>query len=368
MLAGTAAVPTAPLRHDPVTTMPHAATRHALLCALLLGCAAGASAAEPAGPSITLYGLLDAAVEYGDDDANATAPDGRGTRGDAGLRLRGGVRQASRVGVRGVEDLGGGLRALFALEHRLEVDTGEIDDGFVSAGRQRFWAGQAWVGLQGRWGRLTAGRQYTPMYTLLRPTDATGYHFYNDVSTRFENRLDDSIEYRTPEIGGLTAIAMVGLGENDERGRSRGDAHAAGFQWTAGALTVAAAYASLAADAPGGAGGDEYGAGAAWAFSDHARIGAGRVRRDRGERDDDTWYLSGSIGLGPGTLYLNVLRIAADDAPASIRTGLAWAHPLSRRTDVYLAAGAGRAVAVGRGATAIDTDPVNLAIGLRHVF
>ncbi|MCV4872465.1 porin, partial [Escherichia coli] len=62
----------------------------------------------------------------------------------------------SRLGVRGVEDLGGGLKAIFNLEHRMNAD-----DGNSTA--PNFWQ-HSWVGLSGNFGEVRLGRDYAPAF------------------------------------------------------------------------------------------------------------------------------------------------------------------------------------------------------------
>ncbi len=88
--------------------------------------------------NIVLYGSIDVSVESRNADANGGVSD---------IAVSNGVWAGSRFAISGSEDLGGGLKGIFNLEHRLSPDTGTVTSGAT------FWAGQAWVGLQrgGRW-------------------------------------------------------------------------------------------------------------------------------------------------------------------------------------------------------------------------
>ena len=120
-----------------------AARRSLILTAALAAAAAGASAQS----SVTLYGRVDAALQYStktgavDDDLFELA--------------NGGIRP-SIWGLRGTEDLGGGLKAFFNLEAHFATDTG------VGARSGQTFRRQANVGLKNDWGSVTAGRQYSP--------------------------------------------------------------------------------------------------------------------------------------------------------------------------------------------------------------
>jgi hypothetical protein len=115
----------------------------------------------------------------------------------------------------GAEDLGGGLRAIFAIEHRFNVDTGD-------QANPAFWNGQAWVGLDGQWGRLSAGRQYTPMFNAMIAVDATADQWYGTLesSSRYATRFDNSLEYRTPSWNGCSNPSSAARGRRQPRLRA----------------------------------------------------------------------------------------------------------------------------------------------------
>lgn len=113
--------------------------KKSLIAFAALATIAGAASAQS---SVTLYGRVDLSVN------KATGTDQEGLTNGSG----------SRFGVRGVEDLGGGLSAFFNLEHRFNADTG------AQTNAARFWAGRSIVGLQGGFGKITLGREYTTAF------------------------------------------------------------------------------------------------------------------------------------------------------------------------------------------------------------
>lgn len=120
--------------------------RAASLAALLWGSAAAAQAQS----SVTMYGTLDVGLQT----RNHSVTDmGRQTE-----VMNGGIRP-SIFGFRGTEDLGGGLKSFFNLEGQFSTDTGGLVSG---PGSTQLFRRQANVGLQGGWGTLTLGRQYSP--------------------------------------------------------------------------------------------------------------------------------------------------------------------------------------------------------------
>ena len=111
--------------------------------------------------SVTLYGLIDESIQY----VNNATP-----HGGSLVQLFGGNLQAPRFGLKGTEDLGGGLKAIFQLENGFDVNTGKLGQGGLMFGRQ------AYVGLTGdSWGTATAGRQYDPLVDMVQPLTADNY-------------------------------------------------------------------------------------------------------------------------------------------------------------------------------------------------
>lgn len=113
--------------------------KKSLLALAALTAFAGAASAQS---SVTLYGRVDLSV-------------GKGPGSDAKQMANG---SGSRLGFRGVEDLGGGLSAIFNIEHRFNADTG------AQTNSQRFFAGRSIVGLRGGFGEVVLGREYTTAF------------------------------------------------------------------------------------------------------------------------------------------------------------------------------------------------------------
>jgi predicted porin len=175
------------------------------------------------GSGVTFYGVADGFVQ------NA--------RGATNLnRLQSGGLSGSRFGLRGSEDLGGGLRGIFALEAGINLDDGTFGQGGVAFGRQAF------VGLQGGFGQLSLGRQYSSAYFASNDFSAFGNNPYGASTgliggfaggyepTRGASstatppaagatgngsptRVNNSVRYETPSFGGLRAGALYGFGE-----------------------------------------------------------------------------------------------------------------------------------------------------------
>ena len=228
------------------------------LLTIALACAFPVAHAQS---SITLYGIVDVGIENLDvGSVDAT-------------RLQSGISAGSRWGIRGSEDLGGGYRALFTLESRIEVDTGSVTNNgalywckangdpaavpavcpgvvFVTtppatqvpAATQPTIVGgsnavnnsllqaittvnavgalfdrQAWAGLVTPFGGFLAGRQYTPAYEILNKYNVIGDQTALQFGQGFTNpmiRANNSLQYRI-EWRGFSAAAMYGFGGSE---------------------------------------------------------------------------------------------------------------------------------------------------------
>jgi len=173
----------------------------------------GLSGAAMAQSAVTLYGVADGGygrVKYG----CATGPACKGQFIGAGLMNNG----DSRVGVRGTEDMGGGLQAGFNFETGLSLDDGSTRGGGLSTG---FWQRQAnmWVGGQ-QWGKISLGRQFTPSYLANSMYELTGMANYTVVGNTYkflgvtDRRAPSAFAYVSPTFAGVTA-ALAYVSRND---------------------------------------------------------------------------------------------------------------------------------------------------------
>jgi len=178
-----------------------------MAAAALLACAGGAFAQS----TVTLYGVADINVEYANHvGAVPTAANqfNRGPSNDV-YRMNSGGLSGSRWGLRGTEDLGGGMKALFVLESGFNLDTG------TSQQSGRLFGRQAFVGVQKNGiGQVSLGRQYTSMFEALANFSPTAY------STQYEPvvlqsganfREDNTVKY-TGQFGPVTALAHYSFG------------------------------------------------------------------------------------------------------------------------------------------------------------
>lgn len=179
-----------------------------LLALAVLGAFAGVASAQS---SVTVYGRVDLSLakNYGTEDKSIQNGSG------------------SRLGFRGVEDLGGGMKAIFNVEHRFNADTG-TDSSYTNlftgtppyAGDQanlnaagnptgRFWNGRSIVGLQTDFGQVVLGREYTPAFLYAQLiADPWGY---DTVASGGVNRSATGV-VNGAGVGGIAGITAGGIG------------------------------------------------------------------------------------------------------------------------------------------------------------
>jgi predicted porin len=191
--------------------------------------ALAASCAAQAQSSVTLYGIVDLFMQYGQGDGTQTAIQSGGVSG-------------SRFGFKGSEDLGGGLQARFQLESGLLADTG------TPANTSNFFNRQSWVGLSSTtWGALTAGRQTIPQYDILDTFDTFGTGVGSASSSDIvstTSRANNSLKYTAPTVAGFSGVALVGLGETPPSTTTSGDngnVYALGGTYAAGPFSAGVA-------------------------------------------------------------------------------------------------------------------------------
>lgn len=185
--------------------------------------------------SVTLYGVADVGIEY---LTNVPSPSG----GSNLVRMSSGNMSTSRWGLRGTEDLGGGLKALFELESGFTLDNAQLS----SAGR--LFDRGALVGLSSQYGQVTLGRQTTVLYDTAIQFDPMGfaprYSLFRSDDT-IAGRADNSVKYKGT-FGGLTAMALYSFGRSgggEVPGEPKVDREmSAGLMYSTGPFSIGALY------------------------------------------------------------------------------------------------------------------------------
>lgn len=335
---------------------------------LAVAVAAALPAAAFAQSNVTLYGLADVGVGMLDNDAPG---------GDKTMFVESGVQSTSRVGVRGAEDLGGGLKATFNFEMGMQYDEGLADGNL--------WQRKSVVGLAGNWGEVRFGRDYTAGFLAAGVSDMMGYGLYGNwlqftagaggITTRASN----GIHYTSPMMGGLSVRAFYSFGHTGpEAPDNKANGYGLAAVYTGGPASAQIYYQEL-----NNAAGDakkELGLGGGWNF------GAFRVTAAYGQSEATTGVKTKGMGvgagvkLGAGEFLVQAMQLKVDVAgdPKGTSIGLAYVHPMSKRTNLYATYGTMRnnsASAFGLMASdqmvaagAAGADPSAFAVGIRHMF
>jgi len=155
--------------------------------------------------SVTVYGLVDVAVDFtdnGDSTANGT-----------GVNTHKISSNAPRIGFKGSEDLGGGLKAIWQIESVIGMDNTNATITNIFGSRNTF------VGLSSdNLGSLTLGRNDTPYKTSTRKMDPFGEHLADNRSlmgqgtTGFDKRFSDTVRYDSPDMSGFKVAAAYTAG------------------------------------------------------------------------------------------------------------------------------------------------------------
>ena len=168
--------------------------------------AVAASGAAMAQSSVTLYGVVDTSVAYV-----------KGNKSVSGLQNNGAA--TSRLGFRGVEDLGNGLKAEFVLEGAVNPD-----DGSAGANGSFDFKRQSTVGLSGEFGQVRLGRALTASYNAVSRYDVFGTVGLGSTlawSENYKNRSNNMISYISPKFAGFGVGIDYGFGEKKENRTDR---------------------------------------------------------------------------------------------------------------------------------------------------
>ena len=192
----------------------------------------GATGAAQAQNSVTLYGVIDSGIGY--------VHNASGNKKLVGM-INGNL-SGDRWGLKGQEDLGGGLKAIFQLENGFDVGTGRMGQGGREFGRQAF------VGLTSdRLGTVTLGRQYDPLVDMVQGITADNYWGSafatpGDVDN-YDNslRTSNAVKYVSPNFAGLQVEGLYGF-SNLAGTTGQGQTWSGAAAYNNGPLGLAAGY------------------------------------------------------------------------------------------------------------------------------
>lgn len=332
--------------------------------------------------SVQVFGVIDSGYTHlsssGSGSVNKIGSDGN---------------MSSRLGIRGTEDLGGGLKAGFWLEAAYESDTGL--GGSTSADNIKNQSGgftfgrRSTVSLMGSWGEVRLGRDFVPGFSNLAVSGG-GYHafgtngvgssaalFYPPSSARGVThvRASNSIAYHLPKMNGIFGTVMYAFGENtaNDDGRVIG----ARLGYAKGPISVAIASTkttnSVLGDLRQSNIGGSYDFGVA-----KVMLLLGENKAGLGDKKTRVWALGAHVPVGPaGQIRVSYGAVKATNvANDANHFALGYVHNLSKRTALYGTVArvsnkdGGNAYSVGDGLAVANAggSATGYQIGIRHRF
>jgi predicted porin len=352
--------------------------------------------------SVTLYGVIDSSISYTSN-----------VDGKKRWMLGNGAVDQSHWGLRGAEDLGGGLKAIFDVESGFDVSNGRLTNNGGLFNRQ------AYLGLSSGYGTVTLGRQYDAMQDYVAPLSATGswggtnfaHPFNNDnLSTDNGFAVNNSIKFVSADYSGFTFGGTYGF--SNQAGFANNREYSVGAAYRYQGLRVAAGYAQQNNPGASGSGatdsttlvmlnglvGDfrqrQFGAGVSYEFGpgevgvvwtqsrqDNFAAGAGNSTHANNYEVNAQYDVTPALRMGVAYAYtdgsLNPVQSGEKKAHYH-QIGVHSNYALSKRTDVYWqtvfqhASGDEFATAsiYDGGNTALSTSRNQAAtsVGLRHRF
>ena len=358
------------------------------LVAIAALAAVGAVSAQS---SVTLYGRIDASI------GSVKTTTAGVTTSDPGIQIRSGAHTGSRWGLKGSEDLGGGLKANFVLEQGFNIDDGAQSAGSTpahaagaaaAAVAARQFHRQAFVGLSGGFGSLNIGRQYDVTDNMYGLYDAFGYSGYSPMGYAFNvgcvagggsvgggsgdcvGRQDNTVMYTTPSMGGFSVAAMWAPGEDKTAVASAGRVYGIMANYANGPIAAGLGWQSN--KAAGGRTrsdtnfGMSYDLGVAKLY---LQLESGKNNNTVGTGKDSGYSIGATMPLGAVNLSASYAaekqKIAGAKVSDAKSFALMGAYNLSKRTYVYAAYQRGETDPVGVNNTIKTT---KYGLGLVHNF
>lgn len=342
--------------------------KKALIALAVLGLTGGAAVAQSS--SVTLFGVLDANMRY-------TKSSGQTLK-----KLDSSGLSTSRIGLRGTEDLGGGLKAGFWLESEVGVDTG------IAGGGSAFWGRRATVSLTGDFGEVRLGRNKTTSRLHLEDFDPTAFTGQGSVGALFSNlgsgnstafgRADNLASYSLPtDLGGFYGGVDVAAGE----GTTNNKMQAARLGYKNGPLHVSATYANANAAV------DKYKMASAGVSYDLGMVkpSVSYTEGKYGARKQSIITVAATMPLGQGLLMASYTDAKANAAAEAVSAGTArigdatllsagYIYNVSKRTSLYTTVaqikneGAARFAVAGSPTVVAGNKSTGWDVGVRHSF
>jgi predicted porin len=364
-----------------------------IIALAIAGLVSGAAYAQT---NVTIYGVADIGYNYARSDDNKFS--GIQDGGNVGL-------QGSRIGFRGEEALGNGLKAVFTYEFGVNIDEGE-GTGFRNTR-------QAFVGLAGGFGTVTFGRQYSPSGGgYLGPTSSNGitsvnisnYHIqqFRTLQTGNGSRWNNSVAYDSPNWSGFQLRAIYSFGDNVRDSFSDSSTDNArfglGVKYANGPLYLTAIYQAVLDDSTSRRPVIGYGSNKAWAIGGSYDFSVVKLFANYIREKDDYWVVGGfkktywSLGVSAPVSAVGTVKAEYGRFKTNLRetrshgVSVGYEHAMSKRTTLYTylarlsnqdnIGGVGFAsglngAAINRGNATVGQDGENqtgFAVGINHKF
>ena len=347
------------------------------LVALALTAAFGGAAAQS---SVTIYGTIDAGIQRTTHTAN-----------DATLVTR---RDNNKLGFRGVEDLGNGLKALFQLEIRYDPDTGALENNV-----RPLFQGQSRVGLQGAFGTVRIGRgltAYQESSVAFEPwsglPNVAGYQtdmhvagYTSDplsVAGNSLNRFSNAVFYNTPVWSGFQVNVSVATKEANNgpavigKGTAAAPQYAANSTASANPYSVSATYTNGPFAAMLGAERNAietelWSVAASYKPIPDLKLMASYQRQDQGHtqwfnENISAWVLGANYTVGVNKFIVGYGQKDPDGVIKTKQASVGYEYSISPRTYLYVDLSVKKAPFV---ATATNDDTrKHYALGVHHNF
>ncbi|MEI6601195.1 MAG: porin [Comamonadaceae bacterium] len=335
--------------------------------------------AAGSGSSVTVFGVVDATVAFGNGDTSNKT------------QLTNSGYNSSRLGFKGVEDMGGGMKARFWLEAGVMNDNGagaatnvnnQATGGALAGmnGSQGLTFNRSsWVALNGNFGEVRLGRDYSPQFWTLTVYDPFGTNGVGTTQTLNSSaggvatvRTSNSVAYITPSMSGFAVWAQMYFGENASNAASQnGDGVAIRGQYDMGPLSLAAAFSKTTT----GAGTDVQTTnfGVSYDMKVAQLMAHWNKDANTGAKDVVGYLVGALVPAGPGTVRV---AFSSSDNGAGAKTdkfALGYVYDMSKRTALYgtfasLSNSGGAAQALNGAVTPANGSSTGFDLGVRHAF
>jgi len=322
--------------------------------------------------AVEMYGVVDMGFV-----AESGALPGATTKVTPVSKLTSGVQSGTRLGFKGTENLGNGVKAMFVLETGIAADAGGFNQGNNAFARQSF------VGLQSDLGTLTLGRQYVPLFNAMMVADPFAAGMAGAAQNLMPTggiRMNNTIKYTSPVFVGFSTELAYGFGETVDS-TSKGQESSVAVNYGAGDLKIALAYNDWSVRTSNGATPPviTFPKRKDWFLAANydlkvAKIFAGATDTDNNGIKSNDYLIGAQIPFGNHTFiasYINKdVRNAANRDANQIALGYTYAF--SKRTNLYAAWGridndSAARYTVGNNSEA-GTGEKAFNFGLRHLF